>query len=267
MFWGTGMSVWRQTGKQTLLGSFQIGIQWFCWTNKTHDRMLQNGFLLTSLHQLWLVKDSTCWAHQGLTAVSAGGSSVSAFAAAPLRGEPDWEKGSPHPTNSCWAARSWEKAKQKSKSLFHPCCCYTNKSIERRSFQPLDPSQSDSDQKPLLGWLFSDKARGKEFEWCDTGSQGVDVSIARDWQPQNNSQGASNDYTTLQEIWVPHTSTASAASLWEQHTRAGLATFSCYFRYRVREWKRSWLICLLRQQGHAKQPITDWRDKLPKAVK
>lgn len=197
MFWGTGISIWRPTGKQALLGGFPIGILWFCWTNKTHDRMLQNGFLLTSLHQLWLVKDIACWACQGLTTILAGGSSVRVFTAAPLQGAAGLTTGSPHPTNYCWAARSWQKAKQKSMSLFQPCCYYTNKSTEGRGFQPLDPSQSDSDQKPLLGWLFSDKAPGKEFEWCDTGSQGVDVSIAREWQPQSNSQGASNDYTML----------------------------------------------------------------------
>lgn len=148
------------------------------------------------------------WACQGLAALTAGsgrGGAGRAFPAAARQGGAAQRTGSPHPTNSCWAARSCEKGKWKSRSLFHPCSYYTNTSKEGRGFQSLHPSQRNSDQKPLLGWLFSEEARGKEFKQYDW-LPGVYISIARDWQPLSDNKEMGDVKVTG--------STASAVSHW-----------------------------------------------------
>lgn len=150
-------------------------------------------------------EDITCWACQGLAAVMAGCSSSTGRAApeALPQGGAGMRTVSPYPINCCWAARSCEKGKWKSRSSFHPCCCcYINKSREQR-LSPLNPSLTDSDWKPLPGWLFSDKAWGEEVEQCDTGSREVDVSIAKE---TDSHLLTAKEWvmSMLQEFWAPH---------------------------------------------------------------
>lgn len=150
-------------------------------------------------------EDITCWACQGLTDVTAGCSSSTRGAApeALPQGGAVMRTGSPCPINSCQAARSWEKGKWKSRSLFHLCCCcYINKWREQR-LSPLSPSLTDSDWKPLPGWLFSDKAWGEEVEQCDSGSQEVDVSMAK--ETDSHLLTAKEWVMSMfQEFWAPH---------------------------------------------------------------
>lgn len=186
-------------------------------------------------------EDITCWACQGLTDVTAGCSSSTRGAApeALPQGGAVMRTGSPCPINSCQAARSWEKGKWKSRSLFHLCCCcYINKWREQR-LSPLNPSLTDSDWKPLPGWLFSDKAWGRRLSsvtvsprrWMSAWQKRL---TATSWQQRNEWWACSRSFGHL-------TSRAPAVRFWEQHTCTRFATFSPFYCWRIRERNRSWL--------------------------
>lgn len=179
MFGGRAVSAQEHVSKQPLGSGFQR-------QNPMGLLDQENFFLDSSLDQLCMEKIIICWVCLGLAASKAGCSLDTVwrrFPTAPLQGGPGWRAGSPHPTESCWAARSCEKGKLKSQSLFHPCCYYTNQSIGNRAFQ-LQNQVKMTDQKPLLTWVLSDKRKGlnsTSSRSCTSPSQGSLLVTGKEW--------------------------------------------------------------------------------------